>query len=147
MQYLGHIISHEGVATDPAKVTKVASCPVPTSKHEVQQFLGLANYYRRFIRDFARVVRSLHQLTEQTALFVWNETFQQAFDQLRGCLCSSPVLAYSNFSKPFILDTDASDVGLGGVLSQIDGEGREHVIAYGSRLLTKPEWRYLCHVL
>ena len=70
---------------------------------------------------------------------MWNKTFQQAFDHLRGCLCSAPVLAYPDFSKPLILDTDASDFGLGGVLSQIDYEGREHVIAYGSRLLTKPE--------
>ena len=142
VQYLGHIISREGVATDPAKVVKVVTWPVPTSKRKVQQFLGFANYYRRFIQDFARVARPLHRLTEQTASFVWNETFQQAFDQLHGSLCSAPVLVYPDFSIPFILDTDASDVGLGGVLSQIDGEGREHVITYGRRLLTKPEWKY-----
>ena len=72
VQYLGHIISREGVATDPSKVAKVATWPVPTSKREVQQFLGFANYYRRFIRDFARVVRPLHRLAEQTASFAWN---------------------------------------------------------------------------
>ena len=142
VQYLGHIISRDGVATDPAKVAKVATWPAPMSKREVQQFLGFANYYRRFIRDFARVARPLHRLTEKTASFVWSEDCQRAFDQLRTCLCSAPVLAYPDFSRPFILDTDASDVGLGGVLSQVDDEGRERVIAYGSRLLTKPERKY-----
>ena len=88
------------------------------------------------------MARPLHRLTENTASFVWSEDCQRAFDQLRTCFCSAPVLAYPDFSRPFILDTDASDVGLGGVLSQVDDEGREHVIAYGSRLLTKPERKY-----
>ena len=101
VQYLGHIISREGVATDPAKVAKVATWPVPTSKREVQQFLGFANYYRHFIRDFARGARPLHRLTEQTASFLWNETFQRAFDQLHGCLCSAPVLAYPQLLQTF----------------------------------------------
>ena len=144
VQYLGHIISREGVATDPAKVVKVATWPVPTSKREVQQFLGFANYYRRFIRDFARVARPHHRLTEQTASFVWNETFQQALDQLRGCLCSAPVLSYPDFSKLFILDTDANDVGLGGVLSQIDGEGRERVSIW-QQATDQTRAEILCH--
>ena len=72
-----------------------------------------------------------------TSPFRWTHECQSSFDQLRRC--SAPVLAYQDFEKPFILDTDASDTGIGGVLSQVDGEGRERVIAYGSRLLTKPE--------
>ena len=142
VQYLGHIISREGVATDPEKVRKVAAWPVPKSKRETQQFIGFANYYRRFIKDFAQLARPLHRLTERTAPFTWTQECQESFDRLRECLCSAPILAYPDFQRPFILDTDASDTGLGGVLSQADDQGRERVIAYGSRLLTKPERKY-----
>ena len=142
VQYLGHIISRDGVATDPEKTAKVATWPVPASKKEVQQFIGFANYYRCFIKDFAQHARPLHRLTEQTSQFQWTDVCQEAFGELCKRLCSAPVLAYPDFEKPFILDTDASDVGIGGVLSQLDGEGKERVIAYGSRLLSKPERRY-----
>ena len=142
VHYLGHIISRDGVATDPQKTDKVAQWPTPTCRREVQQFLGFANYYRRFIRNFAQLARPLHRLNERTATLVWTDQCQDSFDTLRRCLCSSPVLAYPDFSRPFILDTDASDVGIGGVLSQLDVEGRERVVAYGSRLLSKPERRY-----
>ena len=100
---------------------------------------SFANYYRSFIKDFAQLA-PLHRLTENTSSFRWTDECQSSFDQLRRCLCL--VLAYPDFEKPFILDTDASDTGIGGVLSQVDGEGRERVIAYGSRLLTKPERQY-----
>ena len=142
VQYLGHIISRDGVATDPAKIEKFATWPAPTSKREVQQFLGLAGYYRRFIKAFVRIARPLHRLTERTASFVWTDKCQSAFDELRTHLSTTPVLAYPNFSRQFILDTDASDTGIGAVLSQVNDDGRERVIAYGSRLLTKPERQY-----
>ena len=142
VQYLGHIISRDGVATDPAKTAKVSTWPVPTSKRETQQFLGFASYYRRFVKDFAQVARPLHRLTERTASFEWTNECQDAFDELRRCLCTTPVLAYPDFTCQFILDTDASDTGIGAVLSQTNSDGRECVIAYGSRLLTKAERRY-----
>ena len=142
VQYLGHVISREGVATDPDKTAKVATWPVPTTKKETRQFLGFASYYRRFLKDFAQIARPLHRLTEKTASFVWTPECQDAFDRLRRCLCSAPVLAYPDFRKPFILDMDASNMGIGGVLAQVDEDGRERVIAYGSRLLTKPERQY-----
>ena len=142
VQYLGHIISRDGIAPDPERTAKVAKWPVPTSKKEVQQFIGFANYYRRFIKDFAQHAKPLHRLTEQTSPFKWTDTCQDSFSELRKRLCTTPVLAYPDFSRPFILDTDASDVAIGGVLSQCDDNGRERVIAYGSRLLTKPERRY-----
>ena len=142
VKYLRHIISREGVATDPAKTQKVADWPVPTSKREVQQFLGFAGYYRRFIREFAHTARPLYRLTERTATFKWTEECADAFQALRQSLCSTPVLAYPDFTRPFILDTDASDTGIGAVLSQTSSDGNERVIAYGSRLLTKPERQY-----
>ena len=141
VQYLGHIMSKDGVEADPEKIEKVASWAAPTSPRE-QQFLGFANYYRRFIRDFALIARPLHCLTERTAKFRWTNECQAAFEELRRRLTTDPVLAYPDFSRQFILDTDASDTGIGAVLSQVDENGRERVISYGSRLLTKPERRY-----
>ena len=140
--FLGHIVSRDGVATDPEKTAKVAKWPEPTSCREVQQFLGFANYYRRFVKDYAQIARPLHRLTEQGRDFQWSEECQIAFDTLRRALTSSPILAFPNPEKPFILDTDASDTGIGAVLSQEVQDGREHVIAYASRVLSKPERRY-----
>ena len=140
--YLGHIISRKGVSTDPAKIDKVVRWPTPKSAKDAQQFLGLAGYYRRFVRDFATIAKPLHRLTEKTTQFEWTTECHEAFQTLCQRLCSAPILAFPNFSKPFILDTDASNTGLGGVLSQLDETGNEHVIAYASRTLSKAERRY-----
>ena len=142
VKYLGHIISREGVATDPQKTAKVKIWPTPTSTKEVQQFLGFASYYRRFIKYFADIARPLYRLTERGAAFRWSPECQCAFDLLRKRLTTAPILAYPKFKQPFLLDTDASNSGIGAVLSQIDDEGQEHVVAYGSRLLTKTERNY-----
>jgi hypothetical protein len=140
--FLGHIVSADGVATDPSKTAKVSSWPQPTSVKEVQQFLGFANYYRRFVRDYAAIARPLHRLTERGREFLWTEDCQVAFDSLKKSLTTSPVLAFPDLSKPFILDTDASDTGIGAVLSQLSDDGTERVVAYASRTLSKPERRY-----
>ncbi len=139
--YLGHVVSREGVATDPSKTDKVSSWPTPTSVQEVQQFLGLASYYRRFIRNFAHIANPLHQLTERGRVFKWTEECATAFAELKSRLVSAPVLAFPNYSIPFTLDTDASQVGIGVVLSQVQN-GQERVIAYASRTLSKSERRY-----
>ena len=139
---LGHIVTNEGVAGDPVKVEKVRNWPTPQSAKDVQQFLGLANYYRMFVQSFSTTARPLHHLTEKSVHFKWTPECQEAFDSLRTQLTSTPILAYPNFKKPFLLDTDASDSGIGAVLSQFDEAGREHVIAYGSRSLTKAERQY-----
>ena len=124
------------------KVEKVAKWPTPTTTKEVQRFLGFASYYRRFIPKFADVAKPLHRLTERGTPFRWTKEGKWAFEELRRRLTTSPMLAYPDFERPFILDTDASDVGIGTVLSQIDDQGAERVIAYGSRVLSKPERRY-----
>ena len=126
VKYLGHIVSKEGITADPEKTATLKTWPTPTSTKEVQQFLGLANYYRRFIKDFAQ----MHKLTEQTSSFLWTTECQKSFEILRHLLSSPPILSYPDFTKPFILDTDASNDGIGGVLSQLDKDGREHVVAY-----------------
>ena len=83
VQYLGHIISREGVAADPSKIEKVATWPTPTSVRETQQFLGFAGYYRRFVQDFTHITRPLHRLTERRATFMWTDECQGSFDELR----------------------------------------------------------------
>ena len=103
---------------------------------------GLANYYRRFIKDFATIARSLHQATEKSRKFTWTQQCEEAFTKLKEFLTSAPILALPDWSKPIIVDTDASDFGIGAVLSQYQEDGREHVICYASRLLTKPERNY-----
>ena len=142
VEFLGHIVSAEGVATDPAKTDKVAKWPVPKSRREVQQFLGLANYYRRFVHNFAEIARPLHHLTEKTTIFRWTTECQDAFEDLKHRLVSAPILAFPDCSKPFVLDTDASDSGIGAVLSQVQEDSTERVIAYASRALSKPERQY-----
>ena len=137
--FLGHILSADGVSTDPAKTAKVAKWKEPTSRREVQQFLGLANYYRHFIRDFAKIAKPLHRLTEKTA---WTQECQRAFEELRHKLVSTPILAFPDYEREFILDTDATNEGIGAVLSQIQANGVEKVIAYASRVLSKPERQY-----
>lgn len=103
--------------------------------------MGLASYYRRFIKGFAEIAQPLHQLTEKGRRFKWGPDCDKAFLTLKACLITSPVLAYPDPGKRFVLDTDASDVGIGAVLSQ-ETEGGERVVAYASRALTKAEWRY-----
>lgn len=141
VKYLGHIISSRGVEADPAKVEAVRQWPVPKNQTEVKSFVGLASYYRRFVKGFAEIARPLHQLTEKGRRFKWTEDCQAAFEQLKLSLMSAPILAYPDPHKTFILDTDASDAGIGAVLSQEEG-GQEHVIAYASRALTKQERKY-----
>ena len=103
--------------------------------------MGLANYYRRFVRGFAAIAKPLHRLTERKTHFKWTTECQQAFETLQSKLTTPPILVYPNFSKEFVLDTDASDSGIGAVLSQLGDDGK-HVIAYGSRPLTKTERKY-----
>lgn len=142
VEFLGHIVSADGVQTDPSKTEKVAQWPIPKTRKEVQQFLGLANYYRRFVKDFATIAKPLHRLTEKTAKFEWTSECQTAFEEIRQRLVTAPILAFPDYERVFILDTDASDTGIGAVLSQVQEDGSERVIAYASRVLTKPERRY-----
>ena len=136
--YLGHCISQQGVSPDPTKLTAVAEIPLPSNIKEVRTFLGLTGYYRRFIPNYATVAQPLTKLTskEYCNNFVWTDECTAAFDKLKQLLCSAPILCYPDFDREFILQTDASDVGLGAVLSQIDKSGNEHVVAYASKTRT-----------
>ena len=129
---------------DPDKTKVITSLPAPRNVPEVRRFLGLASYYRRFVKDFAHVAEPLTQLTNSKTVWVWGTSQQEAFASLVKSLVSAPVLVYPDFSKAFCLQTDASDVALGGVLGQVGDDGIERVIAYGSRILSDVE-RILSH--
>ena len=143
VRFLGHVVSAKGVATDPEKVRAVSDWPCPTTVKEVRSFLGLAGYYRRFVKDFATVARPLNSLLEKDSEFRWGKAEESAFVALKTALSTAPVLSFPDFELPFIVDTDASDFGLGAVLSQVDPEsGLEKVVYFASRTLNKPEKRY-----
>ena len=140
--FLGHIVSSAGVHTDPKKIAAVSDLAAPKNVEQVRTFLGLAGYYRRFIPNFASLSAPLVALTKKASKFHWGAPEQNAFEVLQQLLCSAPVLSYPNFAQHFILQTDASDLGLGAVLTQKDGLGQEHVISYASRSLSDREKRY-----
>jgi len=139
--FLGHVVSESGIATDPAKVQAVQEWPTPVNVTEVRSYIGLCSYYRRFVKDFATVAGPLHALTGKYAKFKWSEACQEAFEELKFRLVSSPILVMPQDSGDYILDTDASDDAIGAVLSQVQ-DGQERVVAYASRLVTKPERNY-----
>ena len=123
------MISKEGVATDPTKTEKVKQWPTLSTADEVQQFLGLASYYRRFTQHFSEIVKPLHHLTELNAKFLWTAECELACQELKCRLITTPILSYPDFSKEFVLDTDVNNFALGGVLSQVQNDGSERVIA------------------
>lgn len=128
--YLGHVISSKGVATDPAKIEAVKSWPVPINCKELRSFLGLAGYYRKFVRHFGIIAKPLTNLLKKGVLFVWTHDHMVAFETLKQSLCAAPVLALPNFAIPFAIESDASGSGIGAVLLQ---EG--HPLAFVSKAL------------
>ncbi|CAM8880125.1 unnamed protein product [Rhodiola kirilowii] len=129
IEYLGHIISAEGVSTDPSKIKAVQDWPAPRNQQQLRSFLGLANYYRRFIRNYSVIACPLTDLLRKDS-FSWNSEAAKAFHNLKDALSSSPVLALPNFDKQFTVETDASSNGIGAVLMQ-----DHHPICYISRKL------------
>ena len=141
VEFLGHIVSTQGVEVDPSKIDKVLEWPEPRNLTELRSFVGLCAYYRRFVPDFSTICKPLYVLTQKGQRFVWGEAQQQAMDTMKSLLTKAPVLGYPRTDHPFILDTDASNVGIGAVLSQVQ-EGEERVIAYSSRTLSAAERNY-----
>ncbi|GFX69136.1 retrovirus-related Pol polyprotein from transposon 412 [Trichonephila clavipes] len=141
VNYLGHIISAEGVRTDPEKVSAVKNWKRPENLRERRSFLGLCTYYRKFVKGFSNIARPLHKLTESKQKFQWTKECEDSFLQLKEVLTSSPILIYPQPDKPFILDTDASNESVGAVLSQ-EIDGQERVVAYWSKCLSKTERNY-----
>ena len=143
VKYLGHVVSDKGICPDPAKTDVVANYPIPKNAKEVKQFMGLCNYYRRFVKGYSEIAAPLFKLLskENDKCFTWTSSCQAAFEDLKSRLVAPPILAYPNFQLQFLLYTDASDSAIGAVLSQMQ-EGQERVIAYWSRKLQKTERNY-----
>jgi hypothetical protein len=140
--FLGHRVSVEGVQPDPGKTKAIKEWKQPQCTRDVRSFLGLCGYYRRFVEKFADIARPLYKLTEKDREFKWTVETEEAFNELKERLCQAPILVYPDITKPFVLDCDASNEGLGAVLSQEDEEGIEHPVAYYARAFSKVEKRY-----
>ena len=124
ISYLGHVVSEEGVHTDPKKIAAVKTWARPTTVHTVRKFLGFVNYYRKFIKDYSKIAKPLYNLISgenakrRTNPVEWTEAAEEAFQTLIKKCTEAPILAYADFSLPFELHTDASGIGLGAVLYQ-----------------------------
>ncbi|KAG7454924.1 hypothetical protein JOB18_033421, partial [Solea senegalensis] len=141
VEFLGHKLGQEGIGTLEEKISAIRDWPTPADQTQLKSFLGLASYYRRFVRGFSSIAAPLFRLLQKECVFSWSPECQQAFDTLQRALTESPVLVPPDPALPFVLDTDASNVGLGAVLSQVGPDG-EKVVAYFSRILNKSERRY-----
>ena len=141
VEYLGHIVSANGLKPDPRKVEKLRSFPQPKNLTELRAFLGFAGYYRRFIKNFALIAAPLFLLLKDDQPFEWKEEQEVAFKSLIQTIESDAILSHPRFDKPFIIDADASGTGLGGVLSQ-EHEGIERPVAFISRHLSSAEQKW-----
>ncbi|KAI0235706.1 hypothetical protein LSAT2_013784 [Lamellibrachia satsuma] len=146
VKYLGHVVSEESVATDHEKIVAVREWPIPQTLRQLRSFLGFASYYRRFVPRFTQLATPLHRVVTAACrdgkgkriVDVWTEDCQHAFDALKLALTSAPVLGFADYRLPFTVETDASDNGLGAVLTQKQ-DGCRRVIAYASRGLRGAE--------
>jgi len=139
---LGHVVSSEGVEVNPETVRAAVELPVPRSAADVRSVLGLFGFYRRFVKDYSEVAHPLTSLLVKDVQFVWGSEQQAAFDDLKGRLTSAPILVYPDFTRPFLLKTDASDVAAGAILAQPDDDKQERVLAYASKKFSPAETRY-----
>ena len=139
--FLGHRIGANGLCVSPDKVDAVKSWPTPRNVHDVRSFLGLAGFYRRFVKDFSKVALPMTALTHDKASWRWGREQQQAFDGLKAALCSAPVLVLPDPSKPFVLNCDSCAYALGATLQQDHGRGLQPV-AYRSKKLSPAERNY-----
>ncbi|KAF4472883.1 pol poly, partial [Fusarium albosuccineum] len=145
VEYLGHIISHNEIRMDPKKIAAVKDWPKPRQEHmvkEVQAFLGFANYYRRFLKNFSRIAGPLTELTKKGKPPLWGPRQQDAFDKIKNLILSEPVLKMFDPTRPIELETDSSDFALGAQIGQRDDEGLLHPIAFYSYKLHGAELNY-----
>lgn len=142
--YLGYLIGGGGIQPDPQKVEAVLAYKQPETKSEVSAFLGLTGYYRKFVPSYASKAAPLTELLRKgkPERILWSAACTKAFVTLKECLIKAPILRVPDPNRRFIVQTDASDVGIGAVLSQLEENGEEHPIAYASRKLQPRETKY-----
>ena len=148
INYLAHHVSQKGVLPSKKNLESIAQCPPPDTYTKVKFFVGLVGHYRHFIKGFAKIAAPLYDLTsgdnkdKKSEHIDLSPEAREAFDRLKAACLQAPILAFLDFNKPFLLETDASRRGLGAVLSQKQADGRYHPIAYASRVLNETEQRY-----
>jgi hypothetical protein len=145
MEYLGYIISPMGIEMDPEKIKTVKDWKEPVNVKGIQSFLGFANFYRRFIRDFSKITTPLTKLTKKEVPWLWNDTAQQAFEQLKTAMISETILQHFDPDCLLTLETDTSDYAIGAVCSQPDNSNVLHPLGYFSRKLKDAELNYDIH--
>ncbi|KAK1431807.1 hypothetical protein QVD17_08491 [Tagetes erecta] len=142
VHFLGHVINEQGIQVDPSKIEAVKQWKAPETPTEIRQFLGLAGYYRRFIKNFSKIAKPLTNLTQKDIKYIWGPEQEEAFQTLKRMLCNAPILSLPNGTENFMVYCDASHQGLGCVLMQ-----NEKVIAYASRQLKENEKGHTTHDL
>ena len=141
LKYLGHVVSDQGIHTDPEKVAAISNIEPPKNLKELRRFFGVASWYRRFVPNFPELTSHLSPLLKKNTKWKWTEDQQEDFENLKDALTKAPVLTGPDYQEKFVLQTDASGVGLGAVLTQTI-KGEERVIAYASRGLNPAEQNY-----
>ena len=141
VSYLGQRVTEEGLLPDSALLAAIWEIPPPKTATEVRSFFGLAEYYRRYVKNFAAIAGPLHALTRKDSVFHWSADCQAAFDRLKMLLTTSPITAFPDFNQAFRLYTDASTAGLGAIVAQVR-DGKERIICCASRSLNQAEKAY-----
>jgi hypothetical protein len=142
IDFLGFVISTDGISMDPAKVAAIQEWATPKSAFDIQVFLGLANFYRRFVQNYSKIAVPLTALLKKNAKFIWSDAAQASFDELKSRLMSGPILRHFDPTKACVIEADASDYALGAVCSQYDDAGLLHPVAFYSRKLLPAEMNY-----
>jgi hypothetical protein len=142
ISFLGYLISVKGLRMDPKKVEAVTGWPTPKNQHDIQVFLGFANFYRRFIKNYSRVVSPMTNLLKKDVKFTWGNEAEKAFQYLKQAFTTAPILRHFDRSKPAILEADASNEALGGTVSQHDDDGVLYPCAFHSRKFNSAEQNY-----
>ena len=140
--FLGHVVSAEGTRPNPTNINKILEWPKPKTAKQIKQLVAMGSYCRRYVKNLASLVRPMVEFTKKGKKFIWSEACEKSFEGLKKALVSTDVMSYLlNDAGQFILDVDASDVGIGGILHQVQN-GHERVIAYASRALSKAGKNY-----
>ena len=148
INYLAHHVNQKGVLPSKKNSESIAQCPPPDTYTKVKSFMGLVGHYRCFIKGFAKIAAPLYDLTsgnnkdKKSEHVDLSPKAREAFDCLKAACLQAPILAFPDFNKPFLLETDASGRGLGAVLSQKQADGRYHLITYASSVMNETEQRY-----
>ncbi len=140
--FLGHILSEKGISTDPKKIEVIKSYPAPKCQKDLQIYLGMTNYYRKFIKNYAMICKPLYNLLKSDVDFVWDDQCTSAFEKLKSHLQTAPILNYPDFGKPFIVTCDSSGHSIGYMLTQLDENNKERAICFGGRSLRPCETRW-----